>query len=211
MPTSDCTTYSIYKIVCFRNYRVYIGKTYDVKRRKREHFYNLELNKHYNKELQYAFNKWGASAFYFEVIETGLSKDQAYEREQYWITQFDCFKHGFNETFGGDGTGRPGKKCIWNGIEYDKVRDAARACGINESTMSQRLKRGHTCDTDLIGATGKFTTRQPGSNKKPCAWNGIDYPSLTHCAAANGIGIETLRERFQKGYTCDADLKYRRK
>jgi len=207
MASSDCITFSVYRIVNFRTGKVYIGKTKDTKRRKREHFHELELNKHHSKYLQYSYNKWGKSAFYFEVLETELSPDVIEDRERYWVAYFDSYSNGYNETFGGDGRGRNGVKTIWNGIEYPTRREAAHACGINDTTMHQRLKRGHTCDADLIGATGKFATKKPGWNKTPCQWNGITYPSITACAGAYNVSIATMLERLQKGYSSDADLR----
>lgn len=40
-------------------------------------------------------------------------------------------------------------QCIWNGIEYSSIREAARACGVTDSGMKRRLKKGHTCDQDM--------------------------------------------------------------
>jgi hypothetical protein len=37
----------------------------------------------------------------------------------------------------------------WNGIEYKSIADAAAANGISHWAMSQRLKKGYTCDEDM--------------------------------------------------------------
>jgi|LakMenEpi03Aug12_release.lakeMendotaPanAssembly.Ray.scaffolds.fasta_scaffold253559_4 hypothetical protein len=56
----------IYQIRNTRNGKIYIGSTDNFKRRKREHFANLKLNKHDNIILQRAYNK-NKNEFVFEI------------------------------------------------------------------------------------------------------------------------------------------------
>jgi len=57
----------IYKIVNAINGSCYIGQSQRVKKRIKEHFRLLNLNTHTNKKLQNAFNKYGESAFSWEL------------------------------------------------------------------------------------------------------------------------------------------------
>lgn len=59
----------IYQIRNTVNNKCYIGKSINVIQRKRTHIYNLKLNKHGNRYLQFAFNKYGLDNFIFEVLE----------------------------------------------------------------------------------------------------------------------------------------------
>ena len=85
--------------------------------------------------------------------------------------------------------------CTWNGIEYSSVTIAAKALGINRTTLASRLKRGRTSDREL-------TIR-----KKSCVWNGVEYPSVRYAAIELGIEPSTLASRLKHGYTCDDDVR----
>lgn len=49
--------------------KVYVGSAIDLRKRAREHFRLLSQGKHINPHLQAAYNKYGAEAFVFSVIE----------------------------------------------------------------------------------------------------------------------------------------------
>lgn len=60
----------IYKIENLINGKIYIGSTHKVlNKRKSEHFSLLRKNKHYNKKLQNAWNKYGEESFSIVSIE----------------------------------------------------------------------------------------------------------------------------------------------
>lgn len=90
------TTSGIYKITCLANKRIYIGSTFNLQQRKSQHFSDLRLNKHCNRHLQRAWDKYGEHAFTFEVLELVLSMSLP-AREQYWLNKLKPFgKSGFN-------------------------------------------------------------------------------------------------------------------
>jgi len=57
----------LYKIVNKATGQCYVGQSQRVKKRLKEHFRLLKLNKHTNQHLQRAFNKYGASNFVGEI------------------------------------------------------------------------------------------------------------------------------------------------
>lgn len=66
----------IYKIVNKETNYCYVGQSTKVKKRIKEHFRLLRLNKHSNQHLQNSYNKYGAASFYGEVeIECEDSAD----------------------------------------------------------------------------------------------------------------------------------------
>lgn len=94
--------YYIYKIECVANERVYIGQTFNMHKRKKEHFNDLKRNKHHSILLQRAYNKYGVENFNHTLIEECL-ESQANDREIYWINFYnsiDKYK-GFNLDGGG--------------------------------------------------------------------------------------------------------------
>lgn len=88
----------IYKIINIINNKIYIGSTVNFKRRKRNHFWDLNNNKHDNDYLQKAYNKYGKENFRFEIIEYIEDKKILLEREQSWIDKLNvCDRNiGYN-------------------------------------------------------------------------------------------------------------------
>lgn len=63
-----------------------------------------------------------------------------------------------------------------------------------------RLKNGYTCDEEIEANINN-------DKKKPCTWNGVNYPSRTVAAEAVGITVGAMCARLRKGYTCDEDVQ----
>ena len=72
--------------------KCYIGSSVDIKRRWTAHRNKLRRGVHHSLPLQNAWNKYGESAFVFEVIEE-CENDTLILREQFWI---DSQKPAFN-------------------------------------------------------------------------------------------------------------------
>jgi predicted GIY-YIG superfamily endonuclease len=90
-----CKKSGIYKIVCTVNDKVYVGSAVDLNKRRREHFSALRRNRHHNKHLQNAFNRYKEKCFHFEVIFECDEENLLLEEEQQ-IKQYDSYNHGFN-------------------------------------------------------------------------------------------------------------------
>lgn len=180
------TTFSIYRIVHFASGRCYVGQSNNPKHRISTHYSLLKHNTHKNEYLQKAWNKYGKSSFYSEIIENGILKKDADERERYWIAYFDSYKNGFNGTIGGYGTGGKPSPCEWNGIRYGSITEAAEALGIDFRAMQRRFQRDCHCDADMHGS------------KKGCIWNGVFYETVREAAIALGITTNAMKSRIYK-------------
>jgi group I intron endonuclease len=103
------TTMFIYKITNTINGKVYIGQTIrEATTRFRQHRKELRTNKHPNSYLQNAWNKYGESAFVFEVVEQ-FEPEMNFDLgnlERYWIKHYGSLDRnkGYNLTSGGKGT-----------------------------------------------------------------------------------------------------------
>lgn len=102
----------IYKITNNINGKVYIGFSVNIEARYCSHlqraFSNTPNNKEYEKSLYRAIRKYGPENFSLEVVEL---TDDFKEREKYWISHYNSYKEGYNETYGGEGvTGQIGEK-----------------------------------------------------------------------------------------------------
>jgi group I intron endonuclease len=98
-------TMIIYKILNRKTGSVYIGKTNNLERRKREHIsiaYNPNSSE-YLKLLYRKIRQYGVEEFEFYIIEE--CEDSIWkDREKYWISYHNSFHGiGYNESEGGDG------------------------------------------------------------------------------------------------------------
>ena len=66
------------------NYKIYIGSSNNIYKRRASHLYRLRKNTHNNPILQNLFNKYGENLFTFSILEN-CSVDDLLKREQYWI------------------------------------------------------------------------------------------------------------------------------
>lgn len=91
----------IYKITNTVNKKIYIGKTNNPSRRKKEHFLKSNINNEPKKVLYLAMKKYGKENFLFEILEECLDKDWE-EREKYWIKFYNSLiPNGYNMIDGG--------------------------------------------------------------------------------------------------------------
>lgn len=96
----------IYSITNLKNKKRYIGITTNTYNRKRVHFWALDNDKHSNKKLQNAYNKYRKECFAFEIVETIETEDRmlALQRESFYIKKYDSYRKGYNKSLGFDGS-----------------------------------------------------------------------------------------------------------
>lgn len=90
----------VYAWINTANGKVYVGSATNVARRKYHHTRLLTKHKHPNSHLQAAWNKYGADAFHFEILEQVEDLLWLRAREQAWITRLDACdrEFGYNVT-----------------------------------------------------------------------------------------------------------------
>jgi group I intron endonuclease len=89
----------VYVIACVPTGKRYVGSALKVLKRIGQHQRALRRGNHINTYLQYAYNKYGAEAFTYEIV----SKNPAnrFAEEQAWIERLRTFdrKYGFNQSY----------------------------------------------------------------------------------------------------------------
>ena len=109
----------IYKITNKVNNKAYIGQSIDIHQRWNKHKSNSfnENSESYNSTIGYAIRKYGVTNFAFEIIEK-CCVELLDEREIHWISYYDTYHNGYNETLGGQsGRKEPDERTI--GIMHD--------------------------------------------------------------------------------------------
>lgn len=85
----------IYAIINEATGRVYVGSTVNILRRWEEHRTALEDGTHSSPKLRAAWQKHGAEAFRFVLLERCAVAD-LWRREEAWIADSDAVKNGYN-------------------------------------------------------------------------------------------------------------------
>ena len=85
----------VYCLVNKVSSKVYIGSGTNVRNRLMGHFWELRRGVHKNRHLQASFNKYGEDSFSWFVLEM-CDLSIKYEREQFWIDEFDAVRSGYN-------------------------------------------------------------------------------------------------------------------
>lgn len=91
----------IYKITNLINQKSYIGQSINIYSRWQDEKFRAfnPQSSEYNKTLSRAFRKYGLENFSFEILEE-CEQNLLNEKEMYYITLFDSYFNGYNETTG---------------------------------------------------------------------------------------------------------------
>ena len=131
----------IYKITNTCNGLNYIGCTIGkIEERFKEHLYRCFHDSH-NSKLYNSIKKYGKENFKITLIEE-CEIEFMYEREKYYIKEYDTFKKGLNSTLGGDGC-----------LGYTHSEEIRKK--ISENTKNGNSHRGKTY-SDLYGENADF-------------------------------------------------------
>lgn len=132
----------VYEILCTANNKRYIGSSNNLFTRVNRHFSLLNKNRHFNKYLQSAFNKYGESQFTVNVIEYTNYK---YEAEQKYLDAYDfslLFNLSSTAIGGGGNTIKSIHKIYQIALEsavvleeFDTVVDACNAMNGNSRSI----------------------------------------------------------------------------
>lgn len=99
----------VYKHTCYENQKSYIGITSQKPQVRWGKNGSAYLSKASNKHWKNAIRKYGWEGFSHEIIEENLTKEEACEKEKYYINKYDSYNNGYNDTLGGEGGGMIGK------------------------------------------------------------------------------------------------------
>ena len=136
-------TYVIYKATNLINGKMYIGKTYNFEKRKREHLYDIDNELPFHRALK----KYGVENFKWEIIDKAVSDKEIKEKEIYWIKKLNTCIHskdsqGYNITIGGEGgvswNSRPIVQYSLEGKrlnEYESCTSASVATGVDRRSI----------------------------------------------------------------------------
>ncbi|WP_462327725.1 HIRAN domain-containing protein [Desulfobaculum sp.] len=88
----------VYIIRNMSNSRVYVGSSYNIGERWKQHISRLSTNTHENPALQYDWNQFGPNAFIFEVVDYQADEEKRYTLEELYIEEYEAIRHGYNRS-----------------------------------------------------------------------------------------------------------------
>jgi group I intron endonuclease len=145
-------TSGIYKWTCMPTGKIYIGSAIDLYQRWQDHRWMLRTQRHANRYMQRAWNKYGEDAFVFDVLELVLSPFLL-EREQYYLDKWKPFERdrGFNIY-------------IKAGSPYGrKVSDESRR---KMSESQKRRAAAMSPEQKAVFYSNRSASRKPGCKRK---------------------------------------------
>jgi len=125
----------VYMIRNCVNDKLYVGSSKNINERWIKHKFTLNNNKHYNKHLNSAWNKYGENNFKLSVIEY-VELDKLIEQEQYYIDYYDAC----NQSIGYNIAPKAGSNLGWQPSEKTRKRmsySAKRKPPISEETRNK--------------------------------------------------------------------------
>ena len=187
------------------NNKKYIGQSFDIYNRWNNHIWKLNNNRHGNKYLQHAWNKYGKDNFEFKII-CSCDISELQKLEIYYIDKYNSFYkyNGYNLTLGGEGT-------LGHTLSYDakiKIGEAQKGKEISQEQkdlLSDKFSgegnpfygRKHSEKTrKLISKKNTENNSSLGGNNckaKRVTCNGFIYECAKDCADFYNIKSSTLR------------------
>lgn len=89
---------------------VYVGQTVNLEKRHKQHVqydpFNVN-NKEYEYPLSRGIRKYGQDEYELIILEDNLKQEELNEREKYWISFYDTYFNGYNQSTGGSNPVKP--------------------------------------------------------------------------------------------------------
>jgi group I intron endonuclease len=156
----------IYIVLNTKNGKVYLGQAQDLRKRWQNHRSALRRGHHCNHHLQNAWNKYGAKAFQFKVLEY-CPIEQLNEREQHHITIYRARGMAYNLTDGGDGGRNPSvetRQRISESLK-GKTRSIETRAKISESLKGRKCAPRPPCSEETRKKLSEAGKRRSNSAK----------------------------------------------
>lgn len=199
----------VYRICNTVNDKIYIGISFDLRKRLREHYYTLTKNRHGNKHLQSSVNKYGIDKFLFEIVEIlskNIDKKQLLIKEHKYQTLYKTTDQNFGyniKVTSSDGS-------IEHPEEYKFYMSRIMTGKKATATDARRNRKPEKCISDIM--RGKVRTAEHGkkiseaNRGKPSRRaikvidkNGNVYNNIGEASRALGISRTTVEKRIKNG------------
>jgi group I intron endonuclease len=151
----------IYKIINVVNNKFYVGSAVDFTKRKRRHWWALRSQRHANKHLQAAWNKYGEDAFKFVIVEDLPVGIDILAAENIWLKEHVGKEYCYN--IGTDAIafqlGMSGEKNAMWGKRFNHTEEAkariSKASKERVQTEEEKAKRRKSMQGHIVSSSTK--------------------------------------------------------
>ena len=194
MEVSCLFTAGIYKIMCLKNSKVYIGESNNVLSRLGRHSDNLENNRHDCIKLQQDFNTYGKHVFLFEMVDCSVKLKSELERkkkERDYIKKIpiNCRYNQFNKL---KWNFYSQKICI-KGQVFESFRKAAISLGQSRTHIMRKCNDSKNTDYLRLEKTSYKEIYKKKSIA--CRIDNINFLSLSEASKRLKIHSTTIKKR----------------
>lgn len=192
-------------LINLTNGKIYIGKTNNPSKRKRDHFSLKKERKGYSL-IHRAINKYGSNNFEYRIIQSFNDEELTNQAEQYWINFYQTYIYKFGDSFGynltpgGDGlqsgaisgARNPKSKLTENQVLEIKNSNLpsiilGKQYDVNRTTI-QKIRSGKTWENfekDIITTKNSYPLR---------------HGEYSPRSKLNWETVSQIREDFSKGF-----------
>lgn len=185
-------------IYCIENtitHKKYIGLSSYINKRWREHLWMLENNQHDNSYLQRAWNKYGADAFTFTILEE-CDVTCLPEREMHYIAKYrsDERLYGYNLSSGGDGPLGRAVIDYRTGIVYPSLAQASRALHKSLNTLGTWCSKRRYC---MYYDEWMNLSNVEQQHIQSINWKALEHQQRSESHKVHNLSLETRRKNSE--------------
>lgn len=162
-----------------------------------------------------AIKKYGWDNFTHEILEEGLSFEEANQREIYYIALYDSFNNGYNATLGGGGTlGIKGEKSPWYNRKHTEEEKYLIGCGRRGRKLSDDRKKELSemqsrKPVVCLSADGKFLAEYYNAQKAADELK-IQSSQIRECCKHHRKIVHNYIFVYKDEYDCEKKYGYKR-
>ena len=130
-------------------------------------------------------------------IASAKTRNALGKLEQQLVEQFDTVEHGYNQTRGGNAGEAVGRSVTVKGKTYISVSAAARAFGVGEHNVRQRISRYGWTLEQALGLTP--SPRRKPTRSIPYSLLGKGFLSFRAACESYGLEESVVRSRLKIG------------
>ena len=184
----------IYKIICTKNNKIYIGQSSNILSRFGRHVDNLENNRHDCIELQNDFNKFGKQFFIFEALEFNIKYNNEIFRQEEEILLIKKIpkKNSYNKLYINKSFAARVIKV--NKKIYYSLHEAAKELNESRTHLTRKCLDKKNLNYNFVEQKSnlKFKFNKPVR----CKINGTIYKSLNEAAKELNVNHSTIKHRI---------------
>lgn len=176
--------YTVYKITCLVNGKVYVGATEkSAEERFKAHWYARRNPQCQHRSIYQDMNSFGRDAFIVETVESGLPSDEAAFREDYWIDKLRSDGYTLYNELGGGGSIQ---------LTEDRKEEIIRMYkeGLGTKKIAKLVKRDRKTVRRILcrkEVKTRFPSKSIFSKEVLCIDTGVIYHSIGEAAKKLGL------------------------